>query len=166
MTTILWIRKLTSKLTAENTMRYLILLALLASMPAHAGAIKKWVDEDGNVHYGDAPPVSAQTQDVRVQAPPSNPGKALPRLSTQKSPAGSGTAPAAGDAATTAANSGDVPADQAKIACDAAQDDLKIINNSSRVKLRMADGSTRYMTTEEIEERKTQAQADVERFCQ
>jgi hypothetical protein len=41
-----------------------------------------------------------------------------------------------------------------------------VIGNSSRIKLRSADGSTRFMTTEEIEERKTQAEADVERFCQ
>ena len=146
-------------------MRYLILLALLATMPVHAGAIKKWVDEEGNVHYGDAPPVSAQTQDIRVQAPPSNPGKALPRLSTPGSGEASGDS---ADSSTTAANTGsdDVPEDQAKAACDAAQKDLQVINSSSRVKLRLADGSTRYMTTEELEERKAQAEADVERFCQ
>lgn len=145
-------------------MRYLILLALLATMPVHAGAIKKWVDEEGNVHYGDAPPVSAKTQDIRVQAPPSNPGKALPRLSTPGS--GDTSGDSASTTATANAGSDDVPEDQARAACDAAQEDLQIINSSSRVKLRMADGSTRYMTTEEIEERKAQAEADVERFCQ
>ena len=144
-------------------MRYMILLALLASMPLHAGAIKKWVDEEGNVHYGDAPPVSAKTQDVRVQAAPTNPGKALPRLSSPGSSEGGGGS--AGDSTQAAAGSDDVPEDQARAACDAAQEDLKIISSSSRVKLRMADGSTRYMTTEEIEERKAQAEADAERFC-
>ena len=141
-------------------MRYLILLAILASMPLHAGAIKKWVDEDGNVHYGDAPPSSAKTQDIRVQAAPSNPGKALPRLGTSDGDqgAGGGTTAASGDQP-------EVPADQAKLACDAAQEDLKIIARSSRIKLRSADGTERYMTTEEIEERKKQSEADVERFC-
>ncbi len=146
-------------------MRYLMFLALLASMTVNAGAIKKWVDEDGNVHYGDAPPVSAQTQDVRVQAPPSNPGKALPRLSSPGSDHSSGGSGSAGDSTQAAAGSDEVPEDQARAACDAAQEDLKIISSSSRVKLRMADGSTRYMTTEEIEERKAQAEADAERFC-
>ena len=166
MTTILLIRKLTITVKTGINMRYLIFLALLASMPVHAGAIKKWVDEEGNVHYGDTPPTTAKTQDIRVQSAPSNPGKALPRLSTPGSDGGSGGTDTSSGTDTAAAGSDNVPEDQAKEACDAAQEDLKIINSSSRVKLRMADGSTRYMTTEEIEERKLQAEADVERFCQ
>ena len=141
-------------------MRYLIYLMFLASMTLNAGTIHKWVDEEGNVHYGDAPPVAAKTEGVRVQAAPSNPGKALPRLSTQQGSEDteSGT--------TETAENDNIPEDQARLACEKAQEDLKVISNSDRVKLRSADGSTRYMTTEEIEERKTQSEADVERFCQ
>ena len=138
-------------------MRYLICLTLLISMPLQAGAIKKWVDEDGNVHYGDAPPVTAKTEDVRVLSAPSNPGRALPRLSTT---------PGADQNTGTAASNNEVPEDQARIACEQAQEDLKVINRSSRIKLRAADGSERYLSTEEIAERKEQAEADIERFCQ
>ena len=133
-------------------MRFLICLTLLVSMPLHAGSIKKWVDEDGNVHYGDAPPVSASTQDVRVLRAPTNPGKALPRLSQPKSEDGASS--------TTASADGDnVPEDQAQIACQQAQEDLEVIGRSSRIKLRGADGTERYMSTEEIEERRIQAEA-------
>ncbi len=141
-------------------MRYLIYLMLLASTSLNAGSIHKWVDEEGIVHYGDAPPLSVQTEDVRVQSAPSNPGKALPRLSKPKSE----TAPD-GSSPDVAVNT-DVPEDQAKIACQKAREDLQVIGRSNRIKLRSADGSTRYMTTEEIEERKTQSEADIERFCQ
>ena len=141
-------------------MRYLIYLMLLASTSLNAGSIHKWVDEEGNVYYGDAPPLSVQTEGVRVQSAPSDPGKALPRLSTPKSE----TTPD-GSSPDVAANT-DVPEDQAKIACEKAQEDLQVIGRSNRIKLRSADGSTRYMTTEEIEERKTQSEADIERFCQ
>ncbi len=141
-------------------MRYSVFLILLASMSLNAGSIHKWVDEEGNVHYGDSPPVSAKTEGVRVQGAPSNPGKALPRL-------GSPDTSSADGSSTDAAASGDqVPEDQAKLACDAAREDLRVIGSSSRIKLKSADGSTRYMTSEEIEERKTQAEADIERFCQ
>lgn len=139
-------------------MRYLICLALLLSLPLQAGTIKKWVDDEGNVHYGDAPPISAQTENVRVLSAPTNPGKALPRLNNganEEAAANSG----AGD------NAGKVPADQAKTACEAAKADLKVISSSSRIRLKAADGSTRYMTTEEIEQRKSQAEADVKQFC-
>jgi hypothetical protein len=140
-------------------MRYSVFLILLASMSLNAGSIHKWVDEEGNVHYGDSPPVSAKTEGVRVQAAPSNPGKALPRLGAPETSADGSTTDAA-------ANGDQVPEDQAKVACDAAQEDLRVIGSSNRIKLRSADGSTRFMTTEEIEERKVQAEADVERFCQ
>jgi hypothetical protein len=133
-------------------MRYLIYLTLLASTSLNAGSIHKWTDADGNVFYGDAPPISAKTEDVWVQSAPSNPGKALPRLSSPDSDS--------------AANDDTVPADQAKAACDNATQDLEIIESSSRVKLKLADGSTRYLTSEEIDERRTQAESEIQRFCQ
>ncbi|MDH3761364.1 MAG: DUF4124 domain-containing protein [Gammaproteobacteria bacterium] len=136
-------------------MRYSIFLILLASMSLNAGSIHKWTDEEGNVHYGDSPPVSAKTEGVRVLSAPSNPGKALPRLSTSS-----------GNASSAPVNNEQVPEDQAKVACEKAREDLEVIGKSSRIKLRDADGNTRYMTSEEIEERKVQSEADVERFCQ
>jgi hypothetical protein len=121
-------------------MRYLIYLTLLASTSLNAGSIHKWTDADGNVFYGDAP------------SAPSNPGKALPRLSSPDSDS--------------AANDDTVPADQAKAACDNATQDLEIIESSSRVKLKLADGSTRYLTSEELDERRAQAESEIQRFCQ
>lgn len=141
-------------------MRFLLYLTLLFSSSLYAGSIHKWVDEDGNVHYGDAPPVSAKTESVRVQSAPSNPGKSLPRLSNQGS--GDGTETASG---TAAGDQPAVPEDQAKIACSHAQENLEVINRSSRVRLKAADGTERYLSTEEIEERKLAAQEDIERFC-
>ena len=142
-------------------MRYLIYLTLLASTSLTAGSIHKWTDADGNVFYGDAPPISAKTEGVWVQSAPSNPGKALPRLSTQGNEADT-----AGESAATTSNGNAVPADQAKVACDNANKDLEIIQSSSRVKLKLADGSTRYLTSEEIDERRAQAESEIQRFCQ
>ena len=137
-------------------MRYLIYLVILTSTSLSAGSIQKWTDEDGNVSYGDAPPLSAKTEDVRVQSAPSNPGKALPRLST----------PEPGEEAADGVTDEDIPKDQAQIACAQAQEDLQVIKRSSRIKLKQADGSSRYLTSEEIDERRIQAEGDVTRFCQ
>ena len=160
MTTILWIRKLANTGIKGHKMRYLIYLVLTASMSVQAGAIKKWVDEEGNVYYGDSPPLSVKTENVRVLSAPSNPGKALPRLGNNENEQAT-----TGGAGADDQNQAQVPADQAKIACDKAREDLQVISRSSRIKLRSADGSTRYMTTEEIEERKKQAEDDVKQFC-
>jgi hypothetical protein len=139
-------------------MRYLIVLTFLVSTTLHAGAIHKWVDAEGNVHYGDAPPVAVKTEAVRVQAAPTNPGKSLPRLSTSGNEE-TEDSNAAGE------DEPKVPKDQAKLACDQAKKDLKTIGSSSRIKLKSADGTIRYLTTEEIGERKEKAQADVDQFC-
>lgn len=50
---------------------------LLIASAASAGEIHKWVDKDGVVHYGDAPPPAEQQEstvvDVRVSQPSSKP---------------------------------------------------------------------------------------------
>ncbi|MDZ7754470.1 MAG: DUF4124 domain-containing protein [Gammaproteobacteria bacterium] len=42
------------------------IIALTIALPATAGSIKKWVDEEGQVHYGDAPPDHARTEEVQI----------------------------------------------------------------------------------------------------
>ncbi|NNE64085.1 MAG: DUF4124 domain-containing protein [Gammaproteobacteria bacterium] len=144
-------------------MRFLIYLTFIFSSTANAGDIHKWVDEDGNVHYSDSPPVSVSTKQVRVIGAPSNPGKPLPRLGDNSSDNRTNTT---ANAAEGESASPDVPEDQAKIACDNAQKDLEVLKSSDRIQLRATDGTTRYMTTEEIAERLAKTEKDVERFCQ
>ena len=156
MTVFTFAPKLLIMKIKQNNMRRLILLVTLVSCSLNAGQIHKWVDEDGNVHYGDAPPNTVTTEPVRVIGAPSDPGKPLPRLSTGNSPTETSSNDSSGQ---------EVPADQAKRACDQAKGDLDIIKNSARIRLKSADGTARYMTTEEIEARRENAEKDVARFC-
>ncbi len=142
-------------------MRYMICLSLIFSASLNAGSIHKWVDEDGNVHYGDSPPVSVTTKQVRVTDAPSDPGKALPRLGTDEDSDSSSVSNSAADEP----DPSTLPEDQAKIACDEAKKDLKTIKSSNRIKLKSADGSVRYLTTEEITERRENAEEEIEKFC-
>ena len=51
----------------RGVIRVLGTLSLLLSLSVNAGGIKKWVDEDGKVHYGDVPPPSVtKTESVKV----------------------------------------------------------------------------------------------------
>jgi len=141
-------------------MRYLIypmlVLVLAVSSSLNAGTIHKWVDDQGGVHYSDSPPTKTESENVRVQSAPSNPGKALPRL----------TSPEASDKVSTGAdNQQKVSAEQASQICASARSDLDIINTSTRIKLKQADGGIRYLTDAEIAERKASSQAEVDRFC-
>jgi hypothetical protein len=136
-------------------MRYLIYLLLMVSTSLSAGTIQKWVDENGDVHYGDAPPLTTKTVNVRVQSAPTNPGKALPRLNDGNEQQATGNG----------AGQQQRYEEQSMIACDNARADLLVIDNNSRVKLEEADGSSRFLTPEEIQDRRKAAQADVDKFC-
>ena len=142
-------------------MRTVLWLACLVIAPLQAGEIHKWVDSNGNIHYGDAPPVNVNTQNVRVQSAPSNPGRSLPRLLG----AGDSETDATTDADGTRRGP-DPNATPEEIACTNAREDLEVIANSDRIRLQGADGSSRYMTAEEIAGRKAQAEADIQQFCQ
>ena len=144
-------------------MRYFIYLLVMVSTSLGAGEILKWTDEDGNIFYGDAPPLEAKTEPVKVIGAPRNPGKPLPRLSDGSS--GGNSNNSGGNQNASSNQAGNVPEDQAKIACQYARDDLKVIDQSSRIRLKSADGSERYMTSEEIEARKKTAEDDIARYC-
>lgn len=78
---------------------------LLIASAASAGEIHKWVDKDGVVHYGDAPPAQDQSAvvDVRVSQPSSKPYLPAP-------------APTPASAATPAANTAASDAGQKRAA--------------------------------------------------
>ena len=141
-------------------MRYLIYLTFVVSTSLSAGEIHKWIDEDGNVHYTDAPPVSTQTETVRVQSAPSNPGRALPRLLTQDDSDDENTN-SGGDTTTNS----EVSEDVATSACARARSDLEIIRSSSKIKFNYADGTERYMSADEIEARRQRSQDDIDKYC-
>ncbi|WP_417515278.1 DUF4124 domain-containing protein [Marinobacter sp.] len=46
-----------------------IIFLLLAAPFTHAGAYR-WVDENGQTHFGDRPPANAVTDEVRLKVPP------------------------------------------------------------------------------------------------
>lgn len=137
-------------------MRYLLFLTLLFTVPLYAGSIQKWVDEEGNVHYGDAPPNNAKTEKVRVQRAPSNPGRALPRLDAPSDEEDANTAAAAADADNE---------DQMRVNCERARKNLTALTSGGRIKLNEPTGESRYLDTQEISERTIQAEKDIKTYC-
>lgn len=53
-------------------MKNISLIFILIFSLAEASDIKKWVDEKGNVHYGDRPPVGKNTEKVEVDGDSKN----------------------------------------------------------------------------------------------
>ena len=146
-------------------MKYLVCLLILISSSAYADGIYKWFDEDGNTHYGDVPPPSVHTDEIRVDVVPDNPGKALPRLET--SDPGSSTTSSSGPGSPDGAEPDpEMTDDQVKAICKQAHYEIKVLNNSKRKsKVRNPDGSHRRMTTEERKAHRKQSEQDIKDFC-
>jgi hypothetical protein len=145
-------------------MKQLLILAFFISCNVSAAGIQKWIDENGQIHYGDSPPVKAQSEPVRVSRPPTNPGKALPRLNSPEN-AEADTTPQQDGATQQKKAPTETTAELAKSQCEQAKKDLSTLKRTSRVRLKMDDGSVRYMTAEEMEDRKKLSEEDIKQFC-
>lgn len=144
-------------------MKLLLIILFFISCSSYAAGIKKWTDENGQVHYGDSPPVKTKSESIRVNRPPSDPGKPLPRFTGSK-PEAENTA----ETTDTPPEQDKIPettAEQAAQQCKQAKKDLATLRRSNRIRLKSDDGKVHYMTPEEIAERKKQSQEDIDQFC-
>ncbi len=149
-------------------MKYLACLFMLISSSAYADNIYKWVDQDSITHYGDVPPASVTTEEIRVDVAPSDPGRALPRLETND-PGSSNTDPASPGSVKSESEvepEPEISDDQAKALCKQARKEIKYLNEAKhRARVRYPDGTSRHVTTEERKARREQAKQDIEDFC-
>lgn len=143
-------------------MKRLLILLFFISCGSHAAGIKKWTDENGQVHYGDSPPAKTQSESVRVNRPPSDPGKPLPRFT------GSETEEENTTETVDTSEQDSLPEttpEQATELCAQAKKDIATLRRSNRIRIKSTDGKVHYMTPEEIQERKKQSQEDIDQFC-
>jgi hypothetical protein len=145
-------------------MKRLLIPLLFLTCNSHAAGIQKWTDENGQVHYGDSPPVKVKPEVVRISRPPSNPGKSLPRFSAetkdQPNEQQTQTSPEQEKAPVPA-----VSKNQAAEFCDLARKDLATINRSRRIRVKTPDGGVRLLTAEEIDARRKQSQTEIDKYC-
>jgi hypothetical protein len=153
-------------------MKYLVWLFILISSSVYASGIYTWVDEEGEIHYGDARPMSVHSEEIRVDVAPNNPGEPLPRLGTgdAESSAPDSTTP---EPNTTASNTPDsaqpdseMSDEQAAAICKQAHYERKVLNNSKRrSKVRTPDGGYRRMTLDERKSHRKQSDQDIAAYC-
>ena len=137
---------------------FIVLLIAFNIASAQAASYKKWIDEEGRVYYGDTPPRSVDTIIIKTNKRPTNIGKPLPRF-----PASSDEPAPAKD--TTDSSPKSLKPEQAKVACEVARNDLSVLENNSPIQLRSADGTERYMTEDEIQQRLDRSNENIENFC-
>jgi hypothetical protein len=149
-------------------MRSLLLLSLLAAAQVAATTVYRTVDPEGNVHYSDRPE-GADTEEltIRIQrAGVPTPPASAPEAS-READAGGAQQPAepAGPTPGQLAQEAERQAQQREENCATARDRAQRFAISHRIYRSLPDGEREYLSSEEIDEARARADADVKAWC-
>ncbi|MFW5824542.1 MAG: DUF4124 domain-containing protein [Marinobacter sp.] len=147
-------------------MQRLFLVALMAlMMPALASAasVYRWTDEDGNVHFGDREPTGHSAERVSVKTGKS--GNSQPRKSPQEQVEALDEREAEREKSESESKVEEARRKQRKARCDTARANLDVINSNARIRVAGEDGEQRYLSQEEIQEKKAEFEAIAEESC-
>jgi hypothetical protein len=152
--------KLTMALRHGVSAALLLTVSLIPSTHAFAERIYKWVDDQGTTHYGARPPIDRPSQEIRINTP-------------QAGQSDASTEPKSSDAQSKAKDEQPVPEkidkrNKEAIArnCDIYRQNLKVMNESGRVRVQETDGQMRMLPEEERQEKIKQAQEYLKQYCQ
>lgn len=142
-----------------------LLLALLlgAATTAH-GAIYKWTDSHGGVHYSQQPPTGAKAQEVPPAPPPAeNPDTVRSELKSRVD-----AMQKQQDARSKAAKQKQEAAHKKALRernCRAARANLQALTSGGRKRYRMPDGSVSYLSSEQTQSRIKEARDQIAKSC-
>lgn len=143
----------------------LLLLALFAmTVPALASAdsVYRWTDENGVVHFGDREPSGRSSERVSVKTgKPSGDGE---RQSPQEQVEALDKNQAERERRENETAVEEARRKQREARCQTAQANLEAINSNARIRVTDNDGQ-RYLSPEEITEKKQQFEQIVEESC-
>ncbi len=133
-------------------------------LPAFAAGVYKWVDENGVIHYSDKKPDHQSSEQLNVRTSPAP--KAQDRPSAQdQNKALSDKNEVERLRKQQAEETAQADARQSE-RCDAARKNLETLRTTARIREEGADGELRYLTPEDILDRKKQSQSILENECQ
>lgn len=132
----------------------------LIATSASAESFYKWTDDDGTVNYTRLPPEGRPSEKVSTFTKHSEPVKYTTEQfkeeskgeKTEKKVASAQTSP-------TQAPTKD------PVRCEQARKNLNKLNNNSRIRTQSASGEMRYLTPEEINQKKAEMQQVVQESC-
>jgi hypothetical protein len=142
-----------------------LILALLCASTAPASDIYKWVDAEGNVHYGDRP-LGDNPEILDIESRPTDPAR-VQAMATARSVqrAESEEAEAAEAAEQPTAEEKRAQAAERATQCAAAQLELETYMNNRRLYRQTADGEREYLSDAEITATRENAVRKVDEFC-
>lgn len=147
-------------------------LLLLAALPLAAAEVYRYVDDDGNVVYTDRPVPGAELVNVDASfigdGPRPRPSPTASSSSSGSGEPGSGSGNAGnggGGSASGETGPDELTPEQRAQNCERARERRERYTSSRRLYRTTADGEREYLSSEEIDEARAQAAADVEQWC-
>ncbi len=149
-------------------MRSLLLLWLLAATQVAATTVYRSVDKEGNVQYSDRPE-GADTEEltIRIQRASAPAAAAAPEVAGEADGSGAKEAAAepAGPTPEQLAQETERQAQRRAENCEIARDRAQRFAVSHRIYRTLPDGEREYLSSEEIDEARARADADVQEWC-
>ena len=140
-------------------------LTLAVSSVAMAGDIYKWVDEDGNVHYGDKP-AGAQPERMAIQSKPTDPSRiAAQAQARNEARTEAREAEAAAAAAGPSAEELQAQAEERRKACEKSRADMQRMVTARRLYREDDAGERVYLDDAEMQASRQRVEDQISEYC-
>ncbi len=126
--------------------------SLSTSQTVEAESFYKWTDDEGTIHYTRTPPKGRDAQKINTQTKTSKPvNYNKPQSESEKASTGT---------TTVTAESTKNPA-----RCEQAHKNLKTLSNAARVRITTPEGEKRYLSPDELQNKKKEMQKAIKESC-
>lgn len=140
-----------------------LLAGLLLAAPAPAAKLYKWVDADGNVTYSQQKPPDAQAETIRLRSSTLDDSGAQERLDQLNERAGEASKDR--EFAETTASAQKERDERLKKNCEIARENLRILQNSSRIQDKDAEGNPYFLDDDAIKAKLEQTRTQIQQNC-
>ena len=140
----------------------LLALGLTPTLWASSQITYKWLDDSGNVTYGDHPPLGVQAEEIRISTGTSS--------SPSNNGAESSTVPTGTPAATEAAETQPAPQpglspEEAKALCEQAKSNLVILKSHALIRQTDENGEVLILNDDQKQEQIDTANTIIKNYC-
>lgn len=144
----------------------IVLLSMGLAISSHStlanGAVYRWVDAEGSVHYGEHPPKGVEAKLIKKGSK-----KRRGKKNSEPETSDPGTTTSTG---TADSSNVDTSATEARVKknpefCKRATANLKMLTEKARIRQRKANGEVHYLSEKEVDEQKNIAREAIKTHC-
>jgi len=135
-------------------------MGLIPALWASGSTTYKWLDESGNVTYGDHPPMGVKAEEIRIST-----GTSSSRSNTADSSAVAPTADASAKGKAQPAAQSGVSPEKAKALCEQARNNLEVLQSHALIRQTDENGEVLILDEEQKQEQIDTANTIIADYC-